>query len=154
MSNLSSLQGKIAVITGSTQGLGEATARLFKARGISGLIINGRNQERGEKVAQSLTGDGCKAVFVQADMENVAALRLPLRRQHRLRLWLLLHGRGRPHGHLRARRRPVARVTLPPQLPLFLGVVPKDRKRKVPVRANLRRIRRQVLFQELDPVFQ
>ena len=75
MSNLSSLQGKIAVITGSTQGLGEATARLFKARGISGLIINGRNQERGEKVAQSLTGDGCKAVFVQADMENVAECR-------------------------------------------------------------------------------
>lgn len=71
MSNLSSLQGKIAVITGSTQGLGEATAQLFKERGISGLIINGRNSERGEQVAQSLTGDGCKAIFVQADMESV-----------------------------------------------------------------------------------
>ena len=59
MSNLSSLQGKIAVITGSTQGLGEATARLFKERGVSGLIINGRNPARGEQVAQSLTGDGC-----------------------------------------------------------------------------------------------
>lgn len=71
MSNLNSLQGKIAVITGSTQGLGEATARLFKERGISGLIINGRNSARGEQVAQSLTGDGCKAIFVQADMANV-----------------------------------------------------------------------------------
>lgn len=29
MSNLGSFEGKIAVITGSTQGLGEATARLF-----------------------------------------------------------------------------------------------------------------------------
>ncbi|MFN8443869.1 MAG: SDR family NAD(P)-dependent oxidoreductase [Caldilineaceae bacterium] len=71
MSNLSSLQGKIAVITGSTQGLGAATARLFKERGISGLIINGRNPERGEQMAQSLTGDGCKAIFVQADMASI-----------------------------------------------------------------------------------
>ena len=47
MADLSSLAGKIAVITGSTQGLGETTARLFKTRGISGLIITGRNQDRG-----------------------------------------------------------------------------------------------------------
>lgn len=71
MSNLGSFEGKIAVITGSTQGLGEATARLFNQRGINGLIINGRNRERGEKVAQSLTGNGCKTVFVQAEMEKV-----------------------------------------------------------------------------------
>lgn len=71
MSNLSSLQGKIAVITGSTQGLGAATARLFKERGISGLIITGRNQERGEAVATSLTGDGCLAYFVAAALDNV-----------------------------------------------------------------------------------
>jgi hypothetical protein len=67
----SSLQGKIAVITGSTQGLGEATARLFKARGIQGLIITGRNRARGESVAASLTGDGCTAHFVQADLADV-----------------------------------------------------------------------------------
>lgn len=35
------------------------------------MIINGRNRERGEKVAQSLTGNGCKTVFVQAEMEKV-----------------------------------------------------------------------------------
>lgn len=71
MSNMNSLQGKIAVITGSTQGLGETTARLFKERGISGLIITGRNRERGEAVAQSLTGDGCQAYFVQGELDNV-----------------------------------------------------------------------------------
>lgn len=71
MANLSSLQGKIAIITGSTQGLGEATARLFKERGISGLIITGRNQKRGAAVAASLTGDGCQAQFVAAELDNV-----------------------------------------------------------------------------------
>lgn len=71
MSNLSSLQGKIAVITGSTQGLGETTARLFKDRGISGLIITGRNRERGEAVASSLNDDSCQAHFIQGELDNV-----------------------------------------------------------------------------------
>lgn len=71
MTNLSSLQGKIAVITGSTQGLGEATARLFAERGSSGLIITGRNQERGAAVAQSLCSDGCQAHFVQGELDSV-----------------------------------------------------------------------------------
>ena len=71
MSDLSSLQGKVAVITGSTQGLGETTARLFKERGAAGLIITGRNRKRGAAVAASLTGDGCTAHFVQADLASV-----------------------------------------------------------------------------------
>lgn len=69
----SSLQDKVAVITGSTQGLGQTTARLFKARGIKGLIITGRNDERGSAVAADLTGDGCTAHFVQADLADVDA---------------------------------------------------------------------------------
>lgn len=75
MTDLTSLTGKVAVITGSTQGLGEATARLFKVRGISGLIVTGRNRKRGEAVAASLNGDGCAAYFVQAELDNVDACR-------------------------------------------------------------------------------
>jgi NAD(P)-dependent dehydrogenase (short-subunit alcohol dehydrogenase family) len=71
MTDFGSLQGKVAVITGSTQGLGETTARLFKARGARGLIITGRSRSRGEAVAASLTGDGCTAHFVQADLGEV-----------------------------------------------------------------------------------
>ena len=47
MSNLSSLSGKYAVVTGSTQGLGETTARLFAERDAAGIIVTGRNTERG-----------------------------------------------------------------------------------------------------------
>eukprot|EP00934_Nitzschia_sp_Nitz4_P006651 Nitzschia sp. Nitz4//scaffold71_size96697//78572//79498//NITZ4_004707-RA/size96697-processed-gene-0.16-mRNA-1//1//CDS//3329557283//6641//frame0 len=66
-----SLQGKVAVITGSTQGLGEATARLFQERGIRGLIITGRNVKRGEAVAKSLCTETCTAHFVPANLANL-----------------------------------------------------------------------------------
>lgn len=71
MSHLSSLQGKYAVITGSTQGLGEATARLFAERGASGVIITGRNAARGEAVVADLTAQGCTAHFVAAELADV-----------------------------------------------------------------------------------
>ena len=46
LANLS-MDGKIAVVTGSTQGLGEAIAHLFVDRGVKGIVITGRNTERG-----------------------------------------------------------------------------------------------------------
>lgn len=63
-----SMDGRIAVITGATQGLGEATARLFAERGAGGLVICGRNATRGEAVAADLSAKGCKTVFVRADL--------------------------------------------------------------------------------------
>jgi NAD(P)-dependent dehydrogenase (short-subunit alcohol dehydrogenase family) len=63
-----SLEGKVAVITGATQGLGEAIAHLFASRGIAGLMITGRNAERGEKVRAALEARGVKTVFVAADL--------------------------------------------------------------------------------------
>lgn len=60
--------GKIAVVTGATQGLGEAIARLLAARGAEALVISGRHQERGRAVAESL---GVRARFVAADLARV-----------------------------------------------------------------------------------
>ena len=60
--------GQFAVITGGTQGLGLATARLMKARGAAGLVIVGRDPEKGEAARAGLDGDGCRAVFVSADL--------------------------------------------------------------------------------------
>jgi NAD(P)-dependent dehydrogenase (short-subunit alcohol dehydrogenase family) len=69
------LAGKIAVVTGGTQGLGEATARLFAERGAAGLVICGRNAERGKAVARDITQTGCPTYFVKADLAKIAEVR-------------------------------------------------------------------------------
>ena len=70
-----SLNGKIAVVTGGTQGLGEAIARLFAERGAEGLVICGRNTENGARVAKEISAAGCPTVFVKADLAKVADCR-------------------------------------------------------------------------------
>jgi NAD(P)-dependent dehydrogenase (short-subunit alcohol dehydrogenase family) len=69
------LSGKIAVVTGGTQGLGEAIARLFADRGAGGLVIVGRNKKRGKSVADDISKGGCKTVFVAADLADLKATR-------------------------------------------------------------------------------
>ena len=66
----SSFAGKVAVITGGSQGLGEATARLMASRGAAGIVVTGRNVERGEAVAADLA---CEARFVAADLAEAGA---------------------------------------------------------------------------------
>lgn len=70
-----SLEGKIALITGGTQGLGEATARLFVERGAAGIVICGRNASRGAEVKGVLETLGADAVYVQADLGNLDDVR-------------------------------------------------------------------------------
>ena len=70
-----SMDGKTAVITGSTQGLGETIAHLFADRGVTQLVITGRNAERGAKVKAALEAKKVKTVFVQADLVKLAEVR-------------------------------------------------------------------------------
>src|SRR6478752_2575158 len=69
------MSGLVAVVSGATQGLGEAIAREFAARGAAGLIITGRNAARGEAVARSISTANCRVEFVQADLADLAAVR-------------------------------------------------------------------------------
>jgi NAD(P)-dependent dehydrogenase (short-subunit alcohol dehydrogenase family) len=62
---------RVAIVTGGTQGLGEAIATLFAERGAKGLVLCGRNADNGRKVAQRLSGNGCSAHYVQADLSSV-----------------------------------------------------------------------------------
>lgn len=60
------LDGKVAVITGGSQGMGEAHARLFVAEGAS-VVIADINAERGEALAREL---GEKAIFARLDVSS------------------------------------------------------------------------------------
>jgi NAD(P)-dependent dehydrogenase (short-subunit alcohol dehydrogenase family) len=68
------LTGKVAVVTGASQGLGEAIAREFASRGAAGLLLTGRNRARGEAVAEALRGAGCDARFHQCDLADLDAV--------------------------------------------------------------------------------
>ena len=70
------LNGKVAVVTGGSQGLGETVARLFAERGAAGLVICGRNGANGERVAEEISATGCPTHFVRADLAKVADCKL------------------------------------------------------------------------------
>ncbi len=69
---MSGFDGKFAVVTGGTQGLGAALARLLAERGAAGLVTCGRSADKGTAVAESIAADtGCDVRFVRADLERV-----------------------------------------------------------------------------------
>ena len=64
----------VTIINGGTQGLGEAVARKLVADGdATGLVLAGRSADRGQALADELTGLGTRTVFVQCDIADVAA---------------------------------------------------------------------------------
>jgi NAD(P)-dependent dehydrogenase (short-subunit alcohol dehydrogenase family) len=60
--------GKVALITGSTQGVGEAVARRLAVEGAAGIVISGRNADRGVRIARDLAAGGTPAVFVASEL--------------------------------------------------------------------------------------
>ena len=73
------LSGKVAVVTGSTQGLGLSVAQTFAQQQVAGLVICGRNAGNGESAAKQLNSQGVKTVFVQADLAEVEDCRKVIR---------------------------------------------------------------------------
>ena len=61
------LADKVALITGGTSGIGQATALLFSEEGAR-IAITGRNASRGQEVVRKIKEAGKEAIFVKADV--------------------------------------------------------------------------------------
>ncbi|HEX6092773.1 MAG TPA: SDR family oxidoreductase [Dongiaceae bacterium] len=77
------LDGKVAIITGATSGIGESSAELFVTEGAK-VVLTGRRKAEGESVAKKL---GSAASFLQADATSEADW------QKLIRITLDRHGR-------------------------------------------------------------
>ena len=70
------LQGKVALVTGATSGIGQAAAVQLAAQGAT-VIVHGRDSTRGAAVVAEIENSGGSARFVGADLnESSEALRL------------------------------------------------------------------------------
>jgi NAD(P)-dependent dehydrogenase (short-subunit alcohol dehydrogenase family) len=67
------VDGKVALVTGATQGIGLAIARVLTASGAAGLLLTGRDGGRGEVAAAELRAAGTPARFVAADLAEPGA---------------------------------------------------------------------------------
>ncbi|GAA1986599.1 SDR family NAD(P)-dependent oxidoreductase [Kitasatospora viridis] len=61
--------GKVALVTGSTSGIGRAIARTLAARGAH-VLVSGRSAERGAETVAAIRAEGGKADFLPADLRD------------------------------------------------------------------------------------
>lgn len=68
------LQGKTALVTGATSGIGQAIAEAFAREGAK-VVVAGRNEQRGKAVVDGIHAAGGQATFLAADLAAVEEVR-------------------------------------------------------------------------------
>ena len=67
------LKGKVAIITGSTSGMGRETAYVFSEEGAKVMVV-GRDENRAKEVVANIKSKGGEAAYVLADMNDMASV--------------------------------------------------------------------------------
>jgi NAD(P)-dependent dehydrogenase (short-subunit alcohol dehydrogenase family) len=80
------LEGKVALVTGSTSGIGLAIAHLFSQQGAR-VVLSGRRRPLGEQAVQQIRNAGGEANYFEADFSKMEAVR------HTVRFTLDRYGR-------------------------------------------------------------
>ncbi len=68
-------QGKVALVTGGTRGIGAAIVRRLAQRGADVAFTYGRSEQAARDLAQELGGTGGRVLGVKADSRDMAAVR-------------------------------------------------------------------------------
>lgn len=71
---MSDFEGKVALVTGASSGIGEATAKAFADHGAKVLLAD-IDVERGQAVAAQISEAGGEASFVKTDVSNAAEVK-------------------------------------------------------------------------------
>lgn len=66
------LNGKVAVVTGASKGIGAAIARALGAEGAGVIVHYGADREGAERTVRAIEASGARALAVQADMAKEA----------------------------------------------------------------------------------
>jgi NAD(P)-dependent dehydrogenase (short-subunit alcohol dehydrogenase family) len=74
-----SLDGRVALVTGATSGIGAATAAALAENGAH-VLVAGRNAQRGAEVVAAIRARGGKADFLPADLRDADSARAVARR--------------------------------------------------------------------------
>ena len=73
---MASLAGKVAIVTGSSRGIGRAIAERLGREGASVVVTYVRSADKAEDVVAGITASGGQAIAVQADMGQMADIGL------------------------------------------------------------------------------
>lgn len=63
------LDGKVALVTGATSGIGEACSKVFAENGAK-VILVGRNEKKGTELEQDIIAEGGASRFIKCDVSN------------------------------------------------------------------------------------
>lgn len=67
------LENKVAIVTGSTSGIGIGIAKLYAAQGAK-VVICGRRQEKGQEVVDAIVADGGEASYHYMDINDIESM--------------------------------------------------------------------------------